>query len=193
MSFIVAFITDDSIVMAADKREIYVDGSGHNDNCEKIHRRGNCLYGLTGSGELIKIFEQHDTSDNANSFIEYANMMFDHLDQTRKYKATYENWIKQRFDLSLLTAGIIDKKPFISIHQVLWNEKGFSHGSVESTRRIPCFLMPAKGADYVEEYILKNHPDTGENAVNVVDVLMRKVSSLNTEVSPQYDIEVLKL
>ena len=193
MSFIVAFITKDAIVMAADKRETFVDGSGYGDTCRKIHKKENGLYGMTGSGELIKYFEQNDKSYSIDDFIKYSNEFFKNLDDTKSVKETYENWIRQKFDLSLVTAGILDEKPFVSLHQIKWNEQGFLYGSVSSTRKVPCFLMPEKGADFVENSILKNHPDTIEDAREVIDFLMKKVSGLNIEVSPEYDIEILKL
>jgi hypothetical protein len=193
MSFIVALITKDAIVMGADKRETFVDGSGYRDTCRKIHKKQNGLYGMTGSGELIKYFEQHDRSNNIVDFIEFSNDTFNKFEQTKTIKATYENWIRQKFDLSLITAGILDEKPFASIHQITWKEKGILYGSVPSTRNVPMFVMPAIGADFVETYIKKNHPDTLEDAEEVIDFLMKKVSSLNIDVSPQYDMEVLKL
>jgi 20S proteasome alpha/beta subunit len=56
MSFIVGFKTENYVLVAGDRRETYVDGSGYKDTSTKVHKLGDYIYGVSGSTELSNLF-----------------------------------------------------------------------------------------------------------------------------------------
>ena len=193
MSFVVSLKTENFVIMAGDKRETFVDGSGFMDGCRKVHKLNDYIYGLAGSGELSKKFAEVNDSKNLKDFISYSNDFFNML-QSSKLKDN-EHWAKQRFDLTLQIAGIEKNKTFLSMYQISWNEDGILFGVIPSTtREIPCFVMPPNNLEvnnYIENHIKTNHPKTLSQAKEVIKHLMQVVSDASNEVSPEYDFEFL--
>lgn len=192
MSFIVTFKTNEFVVMAGDKRVTFVNGEGYKDGSKKVYKMNDYIYGTTGSGELGDFFDKTNKAKNLKDFINFSNDFFDALQQSKEKDR--DHWIKQRFDLTLQIAGILDNKTYVSQYQIRWDEDGILFGVIPKTVDYPCFVMPAMGdgmLDYVENYIKSYHPDTIEEARMVISHLMKVVSDSSDEVSPDYDVEFL--
>lgn len=192
MSFVISFKTENFVAIAGDKRITYIDGSGYEDEHRKVHKINNYIYSTAGSGEISKYFEQSNKANNLKDFIDYSNKFFNEL-QLSKEKLK-EHWMQQKFDLTLIVAGIMNKKTYLSMYQISWKDEGIGFAKVPSTHQYPCYVMPPNLGninDYTESYIKFNHPQTLEQTNTVVKHLMEKVSKESKEVSPEYDIEFM--
>ena len=192
MSFVIGYKTGNFVSIGSDKRETYVDGSGYKDGCTKVHKVNNYIYGLAGSGELSKQFLMLNKRNNLKDFINYSDNFFNEL-QKSKIKLL-DHWKNQKFDLTLIVAGIINRKTYLYFYQISWKDEGIGFADVPTTVKYPCYVIPPnldKINDYIEKYIISNHPKTLEQANIVTKHLMEVVSKSSMEVSPDYDLEFM--
>jgi hypothetical protein len=192
MSFIVSFKTDNFVIMAGDKRETYVDGSGYIDGTRKVHKVNNYIYGTTGSTELGKIFDKLNSSHDIIGFIKYADEFYNNVLQKSKLQ-NKEHWTQQKFSLTLQIAGIVNANTYLSLYNINFSDDGILKGVIPLTKNIPCFVLPDDRLNnYIDNYIKMNHPNTIDEATTIIDYLMKIVSDDSIEVSKDYDIEFIE-
>ena len=197
MSFIISYKTENFVAMAADKRLTYIHEDRFEDNCAKIKKLTNLIYGLAGSSELGHLFNKNLSASNINDFLIYADDFFRTLDATKNQSTVKENWIKQKFDLTLQVAGVNNKVVLI-MYQIKWNEDGYLKGVIpdnSTTKDYPMFVAPEIGNELIniENYIVKHHPHTIKEAENVTEYLMKYISNISKEVSADFDFESILL
>lgn len=198
MSYIVSFKTDEFVLMAGDKRETFVDGSGYIDGIKKVFKVNNYIYGFTGSKELSKIFRDSIKSvKELSELIKLTDKFFNMLESSKeKYE---DNWRKQQFTFTLQIAGISNNNTKLYVYQTKWNEDGYNKADYKdlSTEEIPCYVSPLdldeECHDYIEKYIQSNHAKTIEGARQMAKNLMKLVNARSNEVSLEYDIEFLEI
>lgn len=197
MSFVLSFKDKNYVAMAGDKRLTNIQENTFEDTCKKVYKINNYIYGTCGSGVLSELFRSHNKARNLKEFRQYYEDYFENLEKTKTYSLSKDNWIRQKFDLTLQVVGIDNNNTFAAQLNISWKRKGIIGGTLPTptSRDIPMFCSPNLG-DYnntIESYMKNHYPLNINDARIVAQYLISNVSRRSNLVSPAFDFEYLQL